>query len=157
MGLLRLMGNKADVVKGLAKRCNENWSVAPKSDIVRSLPVHDLYKTLTSAPSFLERRVSISPISKYALTSTCLLIFPNHSVLTSLVVSGSSGHDDTELESLREDSVPFALELPRPDLDRHDDCQQRDERRSVEDDCARNYSHVRPLHLMVSTQREPDG
>lgn len=35
MGLLRLMGNKADVVKGLAKRCNENWSVAPKSDIVR--------------------------------------------------------------------------------------------------------------------------
>ena len=36
MGLLRLMGNKADVVKGLAKRCNENWSVAPKSDIVGS-------------------------------------------------------------------------------------------------------------------------
>lgn len=34
MGLLRLMGNKADVVKGLAKRCNENWTVAPKSDIV---------------------------------------------------------------------------------------------------------------------------
>lgn len=33
MGLLRLMGNKADVIKGLAKRCNENWSVAPKSDI----------------------------------------------------------------------------------------------------------------------------
>ena len=37
MGLLRLMGNKADVVKGLSKRCNENWAVAPKSDIVRSL------------------------------------------------------------------------------------------------------------------------
>lgn len=35
MGLLRLMGNKADVVKGLAKRCNENWQVAPTSDIVR--------------------------------------------------------------------------------------------------------------------------
>ncbi|THH12244.1 hypothetical protein EW145_g123 [Phellinidium pouzarii] len=34
MGLLRLMGNKADVVKGLAKRCNENWSIAPKSDII---------------------------------------------------------------------------------------------------------------------------
>ena len=38
MGLLRLMGNKADVVKGLAKRCNENWRVAPTSDIV--CPVH---------------------------------------------------------------------------------------------------------------------
>ena len=37
MGLLRLMGNKADVVKGLAKRCNENWRVAPTSDIVRLL------------------------------------------------------------------------------------------------------------------------
>lgn len=37
MGLLRLMGNKADVVKGLAKRCNENWRVAPTSDIVRVL------------------------------------------------------------------------------------------------------------------------
>ena len=33
MGLLRLMGNKADVIKGLAKRSNEYWSVAPKSDI----------------------------------------------------------------------------------------------------------------------------
>ncbi|KAG6335291.1 hypothetical protein ID866_3795 [Astraeus odoratus] len=33
LGLLRLMGNKADVVKGLAKRCNENWRVAPTSDI----------------------------------------------------------------------------------------------------------------------------
>jgi len=33
MGLLRLMGSKADVVKGLAKRCNENWQVAPTSEI----------------------------------------------------------------------------------------------------------------------------
>ena len=39
MGLLRLMGNKADVVKGLAKRSNENWKVAPTSDIVRSFPL----------------------------------------------------------------------------------------------------------------------
>jgi Mg2+ and Co2+ transporter CorA len=37
MGLLRLMGNKADVVKGLAKRCNENWRVAPTSDIVSDI------------------------------------------------------------------------------------------------------------------------
>lgn len=40
MGLLRLMGNKADVVKGLAKRCNENWKVAPTSDIARFLIFH---------------------------------------------------------------------------------------------------------------------
>ena len=37
MGLLRLMGNKADVVKGLAKRCNENWKVAPTGGIVSLL------------------------------------------------------------------------------------------------------------------------
>jgi len=33
MGLYRLLGNKADVIKGLAKRCNEQWSVAPRSDV----------------------------------------------------------------------------------------------------------------------------
>ena len=33
-GSLRIMANKVDVVEGLAKRCNENWSMAPKSDIV---------------------------------------------------------------------------------------------------------------------------
>jgi magnesium transporter len=33
MGLYRLMGNKADVIKGFAKRCNEQWEVAPRSEI----------------------------------------------------------------------------------------------------------------------------
>ncbi|KAI1909209.1 CorA metal ion transporter [Ophidiomyces ophidiicola] len=33
MGLYRLLGNKADVIKGFAKRCNEQWQVAPKSEI----------------------------------------------------------------------------------------------------------------------------
>jgi magnesium transporter len=33
MGLYRLLSNKADVVKGFAKRCNEQWEVAPKSEI----------------------------------------------------------------------------------------------------------------------------
>lgn len=47
MGLLRLMGNKADVVKGLAKRCNENWRVAPTSDIV-SLKSSFMLANLTS-------------------------------------------------------------------------------------------------------------
>ncbi|TRM67897.1 hypothetical protein BD626DRAFT_394767 [Schizophyllum amplum] len=42
MGLLRLMGNKADVVKGLAKRCNENWRVAPTSDIVLFVKLTDI-------------------------------------------------------------------------------------------------------------------
>ncbi|KAK6501933.1 CorA metal ion transporter [Arthrobotrys musiformis] len=33
MGLYRLMGNKADVIKGFSKRCNEQWDVAPRSEI----------------------------------------------------------------------------------------------------------------------------
>lgn len=33
MGLYRLLGNKADVIKGFAKRCNESWEVAPRSEI----------------------------------------------------------------------------------------------------------------------------
>ncbi|KAK6519393.1 CorA metal ion transporter [Arthrobotrys megalospora] len=33
MGLYRLMGNKADVIKGFSKRCNEHWDVAPRSEI----------------------------------------------------------------------------------------------------------------------------
>lgn len=33
MGLYRLLGSKADVIKGFAKRCNEQWEVAPRSDI----------------------------------------------------------------------------------------------------------------------------
>ncbi|KAM0751667.1 cora-domain-containing protein [Meredithblackwellia eburnea MCA 4105] len=47
MGLLRLMGNKADVVKGLAKRCNENWAVAPKSDI--GLYLSDIQDHITTS------------------------------------------------------------------------------------------------------------
>lgn len=63
MGLLRLMGNKADVVKGLAKRCNENWRVAPTSDIVRSfLLFYALCMRFScDLPS---HRVFISPTSK---------------------------------------------------------------------------------------------
>jgi magnesium transporter len=33
MALLRLLGSKVDVIKGFAKRCNEQWEVAPRSEI----------------------------------------------------------------------------------------------------------------------------
>lgn len=33
MSLLRLLGNKADVIKGFAKRCNQQWEVAPRNEI----------------------------------------------------------------------------------------------------------------------------
>jgi magnesium transporter len=33
MSLYRLLGNKADVIKGFAKRCNEQWDIAPRNEI----------------------------------------------------------------------------------------------------------------------------
>ncbi|KAF9511578.1 hypothetical protein BS47DRAFT_1298705 [Hydnum rufescens UP504] len=61
MGLLRLMGNKADVVKGLAKRCNEHWSVAPKSDIGLYLSdIQDHLVTMTQNLNHYEKILSRS-------------------------------------------------------------------------------------------------
>ncbi|KAL8966040.1 MAG: hypothetical protein Q9183_003551 [Haloplaca sp. 2 TL-2023] len=49
MGLYRLLGNKADVIKGFAKRCNEFWEVAPRSEIGLYLgDIQDHILTMTS-------------------------------------------------------------------------------------------------------------
>ena len=49
MGLYRLLGNKADVIKGFAKRCNEYWEVAPRSEIGLYLgDIQDHIMTMTS-------------------------------------------------------------------------------------------------------------
>jgi magnesium transporter len=49
MGLFRLLSNKADVIKGFAKRCNEQWEVAPKSEIGLYLgDIQDHIMTMTS-------------------------------------------------------------------------------------------------------------
>jgi magnesium transporter len=81
MGLLRLMGNKADVVKGLAKRCNENWSVAPKSDIGLYLSdIQDHLITMTQNLNHYEKILSRShsncepaaaPVAGAVLTASC--------------------------------------------------------------------------------------
>ncbi|KAK7054119.1 hypothetical protein R3P38DRAFT_2854840 [Favolaschia claudopus] len=61
MGLLRLMGNKADVVKGLAKRANENWRVAPTSDIGLYLSdIQDHLITMTQNLNHYEKILSRS-------------------------------------------------------------------------------------------------
>jgi magnesium transporter len=84
MGLLRLMGNKADVVKGLAKRCNEHWRVAPTSDIVSSQTQHNTSFAHPALPG---------PVS--------------------LRHPGPSHHHDAESEPLREDPLALPLQLPR--------------------------------------------
>lgn len=56
MSLYRLLGNKADVIKGFAKRCNEHWEVAPRSEIGLYLgDIQDHIVTMTGNLSHYER------------------------------------------------------------------------------------------------------
>ncbi|RVX69063.1 hypothetical protein B0A52_06776 [Exophiala mesophila] len=59
MSLYRLLGNKADVIKGFAKRCNEQWEVAPKSEIGLYLgDIQDHILTMTGNLSHYETLLS---------------------------------------------------------------------------------------------------
>ncbi|KAL2154872.1 hypothetical protein VTH82DRAFT_3548 [Thermothelomyces myriococcoides] len=56
MSLYRLLSNKADVIKGFAKRCNEHWEVAPRSEIGLYLgDIQDHIVTMTSNLSHYEK------------------------------------------------------------------------------------------------------
>ncbi|SPQ18140.1 5ba8ea2d-47d4-4267-a7f7-bd20f3bf8e3b [Thermothielavioides terrestris] len=56
MSLYRLLSNKADVIKGFAKRCNERWEVAPRSDIGLYLgDIQDHIVTMTGNLSHYEK------------------------------------------------------------------------------------------------------
>ncbi|KIX10660.1 uncharacterized protein Z518_01744 [Rhinocladiella mackenziei CBS 650.93] len=59
MSLYRLLGNKADVIKGFAKRCNEQWEVAPRSEIGLYLgDIQDHILTMTGNLSHYETLLS---------------------------------------------------------------------------------------------------
>ncbi|QDS71646.1 hypothetical protein FKW77_007501 [Venturia effusa] len=59
MSLYRLLGNKADVIKGFAKRCNEQWEIAPKSEIGLYLgDIQDHIVTMTGNLSHYENLLS---------------------------------------------------------------------------------------------------
>jgi len=62
MSLYRLLGNKADVIKGFAKRCNEHWEVAPRSEIGLYLgDIQDHIITMTGNLSHYEKYDLPSP------------------------------------------------------------------------------------------------
>jgi magnesium transporter len=70
IGLYRLLGNKADVIKGFAKRCNEQWDVAPRSDIGMYLgDIQDHIVTMTSNLGHYEKCVSFSSLLHPIFTS----------------------------------------------------------------------------------------
>ena len=58
MSLYRLLGNKADVIKGFAKRCNEQYTVTPHSDIGLYLgDIQDHIVTMTSNLGHYEKYI----------------------------------------------------------------------------------------------------
>lgn len=92
MGLLRLMGNKADVVKGLSKRCNENWLIAPKSDIGLYLSdIQDHLVTMTQNLNHYEKILSRSHSNYLAQISIEMTEANNqiNDVLSKLTALGS--------------------------------------------------------------------
>lgn len=61
MHLLRLLGGKADVIKGFAKRCNENYNVAPRGDVGLYLSdIQDHVVTMMSNLGHFEKMLSRS-------------------------------------------------------------------------------------------------
>lgn len=61
MTLMRLLGGKADVIKGFAKRCNEQYSVTPRGDIGLYLgDIQDHVVTMVSNLSHFEKMLSRS-------------------------------------------------------------------------------------------------
>ena len=51
-----MLSTKADVIKGFAKRCNEQWEVAPKSEIGMYLgDIQDHIVTMTGNLSLYEK------------------------------------------------------------------------------------------------------
>lgn len=61
MSISRLLGSKADVIKGFAKRCNEQWDVAPRSEIGMYLgDIQDHIVTMVSSLNHYEKLLSRS-------------------------------------------------------------------------------------------------
>jgi len=59
--LLRLLGGKADVIKGFAKRCNEQYSITPRSDVGMYLSdIQDHVVTMMSNLGHFEKVLSRS-------------------------------------------------------------------------------------------------
>ncbi|CAI4044796.1 hypothetical protein SKDZ_11G1430 [Saccharomyces kudriavzevii ZP591] len=61
MSILRLLGSKADVIKGFAKRYNEQWEASPQSEIAMYLgDIQDHIVTMVSSLNHYEKLLSRS-------------------------------------------------------------------------------------------------
>lgn len=83
MSLLRLLGGKADVIKGFAKRCNENYDVAPRGDVGLYLSdIQDHVVTMMSNLGHFEKMLSRSHSNYLAQISVDQVIQGNQSNVT---------------------------------------------------------------------------
>ncbi|KAF2868423.1 cora family metal ion transporter-like protein [Massariosphaeria phaeospora] len=83
MTLLRLLGGKADVIKGFAKRCNENFDVAPRGDVGLYLSdIQDHVVTMMSNLGHFEKMLSRSHSNYLAQISVDQVIQGNQSNIT---------------------------------------------------------------------------
>jgi magnesium transporter len=83
MSLLRLLGGKADVIKGFAKRCNENYNVAPRGDVgVYLSDIQDHVITMMSNLGHFEKMLSRSHSNYLAQISVDQVIQGNQSNIT---------------------------------------------------------------------------
>lgn len=78
MTLMRLIGGKADVIKGFAKRCNEQYSVTPRGDIGLYLgDIQDHVITMVSNLSHFEKMLSRSHSNYLAQLNVSNIIVGN--------------------------------------------------------------------------------
>ncbi|ORY16075.1 cora family metal ion transporter-like protein [Clohesyomyces aquaticus] len=83
MSLIRLLGGKADVIKGFAKRCNENFNVAPRGDVGLYLSdIQDHVVTMMSSLGHFEKILSRSHSNYLAQISVDQVIQGNQSNIT---------------------------------------------------------------------------
>lgn len=79
MSLMRLLGGKADVIRGFSKRCNEQYSVTPRGDIGLYLgDIQDHVVTMMSNLGHFEKMLSRSHTNYLAQLNVTNLALGNH-------------------------------------------------------------------------------
>ena len=79
MSLMRLLGGKADVIKGFAKRCNEQYSVTPRGDIGLYMgDIQDHVVTMMSSLGHFEKMLSRCHGNYLAQISVTNIMLGNH-------------------------------------------------------------------------------
>ena len=79
LSMMRLLGGKADVIKGFAKRCNEQYSVTPRGEIGVYLgDIQDHVVTMMSSLGHIEKMLSRSHANYLAQLNVDHLLKGNH-------------------------------------------------------------------------------